>query len=105
MTIQTIKGAKVSCGGVTFVAFSPCIFMFTTVNREILSIVVKSAWFPGSLAVASSTIGRESCRCMIRSGRVVISRMAAIAGSRCGANVARFVTCCTIRGNGGVGTL
>lgn len=105
MTIQTIKGAKIASGGMAFIAFGPSTSVCPAVDWEILGIMVKCTWFPGCLAVARSTIGRESCRGMIRRGRIVISRMAAIASGRRSADISCFVTCGTIGGNGSMGAL
>jgi hypothetical protein len=105
MAIQTIKGAEIAGGGMAFIAFGPSTSVCPAVDWEILGIMVKSARFPGCLAVTRGTVGRESCRGMIRRGRIVISRMAAIAGGRRGADISCFVTCGAIGGNGGMGAL
>jgi hypothetical protein len=105
MAIQTIEGAEISGGRVTLVAFGPSTSVCAAVDWEILSIMVKCAGFPGCLAVTRGTVGRESCRGMIRSGRIVISRMATIAGGWRSADITCFVTCGTIGSNGCMGAL
>ena len=105
MTIQTIKGAKIASGGMAFIAFGPSTSVSTAVDWEIWGIMVRCTRFPGCLAVTRGTVCRESCRGMIRRGRSVISRLAAIASGRRSADISCFVTCGTIGGNGGMGAL
>jgi hypothetical protein len=44
MAIQAIENIKISGTCMAFVAISPFAFMFSTVNREVLGVVVPSGW-------------------------------------------------------------
>ena len=48
--------------------------MFSAVNGEIHTIVVKTRRFPGNFGMALCTIGRELCICVIRICRAIVIR-------------------------------
>ncbi len=81
MTNNAVEYRKIACSCVTIHTLIPFIFMFPTVNRKILLVVVKSGWLPGRFAMTILTSGREARRTVFRIiGQIIIRLVAAYAG-------------------------
>jgi hypothetical protein len=81
---------------------TPFSLVLTTVNGEILAIVVKGRWHPGIFIMAARTICGELKRCMVGvRGLAEIIRMAPVAGARRNI-VVPVVTGSAVVGDGGM---
>ena len=73
MAIDATEDAIVA-GGVAFRTGIPFVFMFSTVNWKIHTVVIESCRFPGNLRVALCAVSRELCICVIGICRAIVIR-------------------------------
>jgi hypothetical protein len=99
MAIQTIEYTEITCRSMALVAIGPFSFVLSTVNREILRIMVPGGGRPSILTMATRTVCRESCGGVIRRSGVIIRRMASIAGCWGCFRISRIMTSRTIGRN------
>ena len=105
MALNTSEQCIITWCSVTLGTLVPFAPVLSTINGEILCIVIECRWGPGILRMTCLAIGREHIGLVIGiGGLIVIGRMTAKASVWCIGIVSVMATC-TIAGNGGMGTL
>ena len=84
MAVDTAEIGKIVWGDMAFYTFTPFVFMLSTVNPEILLVMVKGRWRPGVHIMTVIASCRVACCCVVRAvGRIVIARMTTEASVGC----------------------
>lgn len=105
MALNTSEQCIITWCSVTLGTLVPFAPVLSTINGEILCIVIECRWGPGILRMTCLAIGREHIGLVVGiSGLIVIGRMAAKASVwRIG--VITIMAARTVAGNGGMSTL
>ena len=105
MTIGTAEDGKIARIGMALRTLCPFSFVCAAIDAEILTVMVKGGWCPGSLAMATLTSGREIGRFVIGiPGGIIISRMTAKTGFWRSPGIVTVVTNSTVICNIGMST-
>ena len=103
MAINTAEYGIISGIGMAFCTLVPGPGMPSTIDREVLSVVIKCRRLPGILRMTTFTIGRELGRTVIRvCGIIIIHHVSSRTGVRC-IGIIPVMTGGTIIGNGSMG--